>query len=100
MTTHDWPEGHAEFVAYCDANPEFKNHTPFGWFLAGLAANRLLLKEAHDLLDDENAGENAHYRDGKLPKCIWCETVGYDGTGMKHSEDCILVRIRATGATA
>lgn len=42
MTNDDaWPEGHAEFVAYCDAHPEATTDlTPFGWFLAGLSVGR------------------------------------------------------------
>ena len=41
-----WPEGHAEFAAYCDANPEHRNNTPFGWFAAGLRAGRAEMQEA------------------------------------------------------
>jgi hypothetical protein len=55
VTTDDdtWPEGHAEFVAYCDAHPEAtRDLTPFGWWQAGLQAGRheydALIAEAMD----------------------------------------------------
>jgi hypothetical protein len=55
MTTEDiWPEGHAEFVAYCDAHPEAtRDLTPFGWFQAGLLAGRTEARFAQHVLNTE-----------------------------------------------
>ena len=63
---------------------------------------KALLKEAHDKMDDYNAGNNIglHNPASKQdPYCIWCagwppSITGYDGNGLRHTEDCILVRIR------
>jgi hypothetical protein len=48
-----------------------------------------LLKEAHDAMDDLNADDDAH-----VVGCGWCQSFGYDGDGLNHKDDCILVRIR------
>lgn len=52
---------------------------------------KLLLKEAHDLMDDFNS--DSRWSDEK-PYCGWCKTWGYDQHGLIHKDDCILVRIR------
>jgi len=49
-----------------------------------------LLKEAHDLMDDSNA--DLEYTDFV---CQWCHALGWDAHGVIHSDDCILVRMRA-----
>lgn len=56
----------------------------------GIKNNTLcdLLKKAHDLMDDDNV------RVALSAYCRWCEFKGYDSNGLKHSDDCILVKIR------
>lgn len=50
----------------------------------------LILREAHDLMDDFNARH-----DLEQASCVWCGGEGYDGDGLIHKDDCILRRIRA-----
>lgn len=58
---------------------------------------KLLLKEAHDKMDEANP---ATYIDDNniigmlVAHCHFCNETGYDAQGLKHEEDCILVRIR------
>lgn len=47
-----------------------------------------LLREAHDSMDELNNNTP----DGAV--CWFCTEAGYDGTGIKHKEDCVLVKIR------
>lgn len=64
-----------------------------------------LLKEAHDKMDDFNAGNNSGLENGVGGTgrderfCTWCQSwpprlIGYDAQGLKHEDDCILVKIR------
>ena len=53
-----------------------------------------LLKEAHDQMDDMNTHPDTLLSMAQLPRCNWCRGEGYDANGMKHDEDCILVKIR------
>jgi len=48
-----------------------------------------LLKEAHDRMDDANT--EIEYKDYV---CMWCYSESWDGTGIIHSGDCILIRMR------
>lgn len=50
-----------------------------------------LLKEAHDKMDNYNASKNEPLA---WHSCYWCNGTGYDGNGLDHDEDCILVKIR------
>lgn len=52
----------------------------------------LILREAHDLMDDYNARHNPEQ---VVASCMWCAGEGYDGDGLIHKDDCILRRIRA-----
>lgn len=48
-----------------------------------------LLKECHDILDEYNNS------DRNALQCFWCKgDIGYDANGLKHKDDCILVRLR------
>ena len=49
-----------------------------------------LLQNAHDNMD----GYNNRHLSKTSPNCKFCSGEGYDGNGLIHSEDCILVRIR------
>jgi hypothetical protein len=60
---------------------------------ARLALVTAALQRAHDVLDDTNAANDA------TAYCLWCNGKGYDGTGLKHDDDCILVQIRALNST-
>ena len=51
-----------------------------------------LLQKAHDLLDDANA-KDPYFRSVSV-HCLWCKGRGYDGYGLIHTTDCILVLIR------
>lgn len=51
---------------------------------------RHLLQLAHDKMDDMNAGYEQTHLD-----CFWCSSPGsYDGQGLRHADDCVLVLIR------
>lgn len=50
---------------------------------------RLLLKKAHDTLDDANASSRK-----KTASCRWCNGKGYDFYGLIHKPNCVLVEIR------
>jgi len=50
---------------------------------------RTLLKEAHDKMDDSNA--DIEYRD---IVCQWCNSQSWNASGIIHSKDCILLRMR------
>lgn len=49
-----------------------------------------LLKRAHDAMDEHN---NHALPDGFI-WCDWCKGSGYDGDGIQHKDECILVEIR------
>lgn len=49
---------------------------------------KLLLKEAHDKMDDDNV------KIALGSYCRWCKGAGYDSQGLIHEDDCILVKIR------
>ena len=54
---------------------------------------KLLLKEAHDKMDDFNARQPVQSL--VFPYgCEWCGVSGHDAQGLKHRDDCILVKIR------
>ena len=47
-----------------------------------------LVKRMHDKMDDYNATR-------AIAGCRWCHVEGYDATGLKHADDCVLVDSRA-----
>ena len=59
--------------------------------LAASEAERVRLETAlrrtHDVLDDLNANASS-------AMCLWCHEKGYDGDGLKHKDDCVLVAAR------
>lgn len=88
----EWPEGVAfETVMFdMDGQPL----TPEAEYLDAweLYAQRLegLLRLAHNDMDDINASEDAE------GECRFCDVPPpYDGNGLRHADDCTLVRIRA-----
>lgn len=54
-----------------------------------LAVAKPVMRRAHDLLDDMNADENG----GRM--CLFCLELGYDGNGLRHADDCILIEARS-----
>lgn len=52
------------------------------------AGLREALQSAHDRMDNVNASTTR-------AECVWCRAEGYDGDGLKHTEDCIIVVCRA-----
>lgn len=50
-----------------------------------------LLKEAHDKMDDFNV---THNKEDTVGWCRWCISEGYDGQGLLHTDNCVLIRIR------
>jgi hypothetical protein len=50
---------------------------------------KTLLLEAHEILDDLNASEL------KINDvCYFCHVRGYNGKGILHTDNCILIKIR------
>jgi hypothetical protein len=47
------------------------------------------LEAAHSVMDDDNAAITMG------AYCRWCHEKGYDGDGLIHNADCILMEIRA-----
>lgn len=50
---------------------------------------RELLQLAHDKMDEFNNQNPLGF-----PGCLFCGLDGYDGNGLLHTDDCILVQIR------
>lgn len=48
-----------------------------------------LLKECENILDQFNFDKGT-----KFKKCIYCGAIQYDGDGIIHDRDCLLVRLR------
>lgn len=46
-----------------------------------------VIAKAHDLMDEANAVQSR-------TTCIWCHNRGYDGDGLKHFDNCVLVEAR------
>lgn len=51
-----------------------------------------LLQEAHDWIDELN--NQAPGEPGNNSICYVCHQTGYDTQGLKHTDNCILIRIR------
>jgi hypothetical protein len=66
---------------------------------ARAAALESVGQRMHDLLDNENAGMNARYEENQ-PVCIWCAEKGYDGDGLRHHDNCVLVAWRTLTPTS
>ncbi len=59
-----------------------------------LAVAEQALEVAHDWIDEQNnilAGDDLG--------CVVCNQRGYDGNGLKHTDDCVLIRARVALAT-
>lgn len=55
---------------------------------------RQLLQTAHDKMDELNNLGLERTDTWGLPVCMFCSEFGYDGQGLKHKDNCILVLIR------
>jgi len=53
---------------------------------ASLAHIKLVLQMTHDMMDDYNASQFSH--------CQFCYELGYDGDGLRHKDDCIIIHLR------
>lgn len=53
-----------------------------------------LIQRMHDIMDNENASYARNSEINSTVGCMWCSGVGYDGNGLKHSDDCVLILAR------
>lgn len=53
--------------------------------------SKSLLQRCHDLMDDYNANLDKQIQ---RPMCHWCNQTGYDGDGLYHDSNCVIMLLR------